>query len=101
MKNLEITVKDIVEIIANGYSIETIRFVIDNSTDGILLGVCMDDGKKREILLNEDINIEDRREAIIHEFLHAKSFVYGKKYSEREVKTNAKRIYNAIYNKNR
>ncbi|MDD5012307.1 MAG: hypothetical protein PHQ66_01520 [Candidatus Nanoarchaeia archaeon] len=54
--------------------------------------------EKKLIYLDKDIpDIIDRRKAVIHEVLHSKYFLQGKKDTERQVEKETEEIYKKIY----
>lgn len=101
MKKLEdkidLTLKDFVDILADGYKIETLRFVGNYNNSNYLCGLHIDGEGQKEILINEDLPTNERRETIIHEFYHALYSKLGKKQSEKEIEALAQKKYKELY----
>ena len=104
IKNKRIlTLRDIVEIVADGYRIETLRFPTNELLTGdegvIFWGLQIDNDFKKEILINQEIGRNQKREAILHEFYHA---LYGKEgwhQSEKIINSLAKTHFKKLYEK--
>ena len=94
----DLTLKDVVDAIAEGYRIESVRMVSNYINESQLYGLHIDNGDQKEILINKEIPLEDRRETILHEFYHALFSKIGRKQSEREVEYLAKKKYKELYN---
>ena len=92
-----LTLKDFVNILADGYRVETLRFVSNYNNKSYLCGIHIDEGDKKEILINKDMPLNERRETILHEFYHALYSRIGRKQSEKEVEALAKKKYKELY----
>lgn len=98
----EITIKDIIDLIYEGYSIKTLRFVsrVENDIGKDLCGMCCFETK--EILLNSNYNFEpEKRDSIIHELCHS---IVCKNLGEEsledeDIQRLSRNIYNRIYKK--
>lgn len=101
MENLEdkldITLKDVVDIIADGYHIETLRFVSNYANKSYLYGLHIEEDGKKEILINRDLPTHEKRETILHELYHALYSKLGKKQNEKEVEALAQKKYKELY----
>lgn len=54
--------------------------------------------EKKLIYIDKEINdIKDKRKAIIHEILHSKYFIQGKKDTEEQIEKETEIIYQKIY----
>ncbi len=50
-----------------------------------------------EILIIKDLTPVQQRKTIIHEFLHAYSYLHNLKWDEREVEERTNKLYNKLY----
>lgn len=100
VKDVNLTAKELVELIASGYHIETLRFVPNPfHPDEEFAGIHIIGGAYKEILINADLTNPEAKYAVIHEFYHAQihklelpvtlpeeeklvEFLTDKKYSE-------------------
>jgi Zn-dependent peptidase ImmA (M78 family) len=92
-----LTLKDFVDILADGYHVETLRMVSNYNNNTSLCGIHIDEGDKKEILINKDMPLNERRETILHEFYHALYSRLGRKQSEKEVESLAQKKYKELY----
>jgi len=97
LPKVELDLKEMVDIVAQGYKIETVPFYgnIDNTTE--LLGLHIDDGNTLEILINKFQTMEEKRLTIIHECYHALERKYGYTQDETVVQELALRTYRRLY----
>jgi len=98
-----LSLKDIIEIVADGYRIETLRFphneLFKEKDDIILYGMHIDEGIKKEILINKDLCIKERRDTILHEFYHAFYSREGWHQSEKMINSIVRMHYKKLYEK--
>ena len=97
LPKVRLDLKEMIDILAQGYKIETVPFYgnLDNQTD--LLGLHIDDGKNLEILINSEQSKEERNLTIIHECYHAVFRKYNLKQDEDVVQELAVRTYTKLY----
>lgn len=97
LPKVRLDLKEMIDILAQGYKIETVPFYgnLDNQTD--LLGLHIDDGKNLEILINSYQSKEERNLTIIHECYHAVFRKYNLKQDEDVVQDLAVRTYTKLY----
>jgi len=93
-----LTLKDFVDILADGYHVETLRFVSNYNNKSYLCGIHIEEDGKKEILINRDLPTPERRETILHEFYHALYSRLGRKQNEKEVESLAQKKYKELYN---
>lgn len=96
---IDLTLKDVVETIANGCDVTSIRFVDNYVNNSRLLGLYLDDNGQREILINTEQTMDEKRLTILHEMTHAMYALRGYKQSETEVRLIAERKYHELYKK--
>lgn len=97
LKGIDLTLKDVVETIAEGYKIETLRFVSNELNDTELLGLHINDGYSKEILINSEQCTDSRRYTILHELLHSVFNRRGLKQDERDVDYLARKKFKELY----
>lgn len=97
LAGIDLTLKDVIETIAEGYKIETLRFVGNELNDIDLLGLYINDGRSKEILINTEQDINERRRTILHELYHALFNNLGLKQNEKEVEYLAEKKFKELY----
>ena len=97
LKGIDLTLKDVVEVIADGYKIESMRFVGNEINGTELLGLHIDDGVSKEILINSEQPIDEKRYTILHELYHALFRRLGLKQDERDVDYLARKKFRELY----
>lgn len=69
---VDLTLKDVIDIIAGGCKVEAIRFVQNPyHPEETLMGTYSEEGGREEILIDSGQAMDDKRMAVIHEFYHA------------------------------
>jgi len=98
-----LTLRDVIEFVADGYKIETLRFphneLSKEKEDIILCGMHIDNGFKKEILISRDMCIIERRGTILHEFYHALYTREGWHQTENLIDKLAKQHFKKLYEK--
>lgn len=97
LENIDITLRDVIECIADGYKIETLRFIGDPANTSKLLGMYINDGFSKEILINSEQSTDSKRYVALHELTHYIFNRMGVKQDEKIVDIIAKRKFNELY----
>ena len=96
-----LTLRDVVEFVADDYRIETLRFPHNEiSEDGgidTLCGLCI--YNKKEILINQNLGINLKRLSILHEFYHALYSREGLHQNERLIDSLSQKHFKKLYEK--
>jgi Zn-dependent peptidase ImmA (M78 family) len=97
LPDITLSLKEMIDIIAQGYKIETTPFYgnTDNNTE--LLGLHIDDGKNLEILINSEQSKEEKNLTIIHECYHSLCRKYNITQDEDIVNALALKTYKKLY----
>lgn len=97
LPNLDLDLKEIIDIVAQGYKIETVPFYGNEGNLTELLGLHIDDGKELSVLINQNIPKEERILTIIHEFYHCLARKYNTTQSEYVIQALAIKKYSELY----
>ena len=94
----KITLKDVIEVIAEGYDVQTLKFIrnIDDKEKS-LCGICINEGGQKEILINNLTYGKTRRVTILHELYHAVHDIKHLTQAERRIEALAERSYTQLY----
>ena len=97
LSGINLELKDVIETVVEGYRIESLRFVGNELSESDLLGLHIDDGYSKEILINTEQTTDGKRYTVIHEFYHALFKRIGLKQDERDVDFLAKKKFRELY----
>jgi len=97
LAGINLTLKDVIETIVEGYKIESMRFVGGELNESELLGLHIDDGYSKEILINTEQTTDGKRYTTIHELYHALFKRLGLKQDERDVDFLARKKFKELY----
>lgn len=95
---LKLTIQDIIEIIANGFSIIPKEFIqlAEYGDPDYLRGLHVDDGEKK-IYINTKQSASEIRETILHELYHGKLRLERLEQDEKLVNKLTKKHYRELY----
>ena len=92
--NLELTLRDVIELFANGLKIQTCTFgYISKKKHGGYY-----DTAENEILINTKEEKWGKRRGIIHELYHALCNMHGIRETEKDIIALTKKLYDKLYN---
>jgi len=90
------TFKDVVEILNEfDFNIVPREDIDDENVYGVT--IYPTDDMRGEILVIKELNDEERKKTIIHELLHAYSFIKGYDWDEKKVEEETEKIYKQLY----
>jgi Zn-dependent peptidase ImmA (M78 family) len=97
LPKINLDLKEVIDIVAQGYKIESVPFYgnMDNTTE--LLGLHIDDGRELSILINTEQTRAEKNLTIIHEMYHSLARKYNATQDERIIEELALRKYKELY----
>jgi len=97
LPKINLDLKEVIDIVAQGYKIESVPFYgnMDNTTE--LLGLHIDDGRDLSILINTEQTRAEKNLTIIHEMYHSLARKYNATQDERIIEELALRKYKELY----
>jgi Zn-dependent peptidase ImmA (M78 family) len=96
-KSVNLDLGEVIDIIAQGYKIETMPFIGNYNNDSDILGLHIDNGTNLEILINSEQSKEERNYTILHECYHALFRKYSLPQIEKRVDELAVKTYKQLY----
>lgn len=96
LTGVDLSLRDVIECIADGFRIESMRFITPDpkyELDGLY---CNDYGKK-EILINSETNLDTKRVSAIHELYHYVFDKMGLEQNEIAVEYLAQKKFIELY----
>lgn len=95
--DIDLNLKELIDIIAQGYKIETVPFYGNEASDTELMGLHIDDGKELSVLINKHLPKEERILTIIHEMYHCIARKYNTTQNEQVIQYLAIKKYTELY----